>query len=356
MISNLSYSTIKLSSALAQKSLAENALKESDFFIKSLLQSLPLPVYYKDAPGRYAGCNHAFESFVGKTSDEILGKTVFDINPADLASIYYDKDAELLSSPCRQIYESQARNASGELRNVIFHKASLTDASGAVSGIVGAMLDITELKLSEEKIRTLLGEKELILKEVHHRIKNYMNTVYGLLFLQSQSQDSPEATATLLDAADRVKSMLRLYDRLYRSEDDGELSLGQYLSSLVDEVISIFPRSRPVRVSASIDDVVLSAKVLSPLSIIVNELVTNSMKYAIKDRDEGAIAITVARNGGSMCMTNEDDGPGLPADFSFEGSPGFGMQLIQMLVLQMRGSIAIDQAKRSRIVMEIPER
>jgi len=355
MISELSYSTIKLAKTLAEKGQTEAALRANEFFVKSLLRSLPVPVFYKDIQGRYSGCNQAFESFVGRTQEELIGKTVFDINPAKLAQTYQKSDRELLSSPSRQVYESQVENNSGELRNVIFHKASLTDAAGAVTGLVGAILDITERMRAEEKIKSLLDDKELILKEVHHRIKNYMNTIYSLLFLQAETQEIPSAKSTLLDAADRVQSMLRLYDKLYRSEGDGSLPLKEYLPALIDEILRIFPQSGSVKIIASIDDIVYKTKVLSSLSIILNELITNSMKYAFMGRSGGAIALSCTRNEHRTCIVYDDEGPGIPATVTFENSTGFGMQLVQMMILQLHGAISIDQGKRSRIIMEIPE-
>ncbi len=148
---------------LTARKKVEDALRESDCFVRSLLQSLPLPVYCKDIHGRYQGVNPAFERFFGLPEAALIGKTVFDISPAELARIYHEKDNELYNLPGRQVYESQVRNSSGELRSVVFHKASLTDSSGTVTGLIGALLDITErkqaendLSLAHERILTIL--------------------------------------------------------------------------------------------------------------------------------------------------------------------------------------------------------
>ena len=129
------------------------ALKENELFLGSLLDSIPAPVFYKDINGRYLGFNHAFENFFGQTRQEMIGKSVFDIAPPDLAGVYHQKDVELFERRGTQIYESQVKNANGEMRDVVFHKASLTDGSGAVSGLVGVILDVTERKEVDAALR-----------------------------------------------------------------------------------------------------------------------------------------------------------------------------------------------------------
>ncbi len=131
----------------------EKRLKESERFLQILLESIPLPVFYKDVEGRYKGFNKAFETFFGRPKSELIGCSVFDINPPELARIYHAKDSELLKKISTQIYESNVKNAFGELRDVIFHKATLTDTSGAITGLVGAIMDITERKRAEEENR-----------------------------------------------------------------------------------------------------------------------------------------------------------------------------------------------------------
>ncbi|MBA4419422.1 MAG: hypothetical protein C0392_16190, partial [Syntrophus sp. (in: bacteria)] len=148
--------------------------------------------------------------------------------------------------------------------------------------------DITEHKLAEEEIQNLLSEKELLLREVHHRIKNNMNVIMSLLSLQSGIlEDNPSAVAALQDSRSRVQSMMVLYDKLYQSADFREISTKEYLTSLIDEIIMNFPNRRLVTIETHINDFILDAKTLSPVGMIVNELLTNIMKHAFIGRDNG---------------------------------------------------------------------
>jgi diguanylate cyclase (GGDEF)-like protein/PAS domain S-box-containing protein len=112
-------------------------------FLQQLIEAIPGPVYYKDAQARFLGCNSAFETFIGRPARELIGKTAHDIEPTELADKYLASDRELLNRPGSQIYESLVRYANGEMRDVMFHKATFTRRDGAVGGLVGLMLDIT---------------------------------------------------------------------------------------------------------------------------------------------------------------------------------------------------------------------
>ena len=132
---------------------AEDALQEEMFFLETLINAIPIPIFYKDKNGRYLGFNKAFESFFGKTKKDLIGKSVFDINPKDLAEIYHAKDNELFKSDGKQQYETQVENTNGQLRDVIFYKSVYNDKMGSPIGLIGAILDITERIKAEETIR-----------------------------------------------------------------------------------------------------------------------------------------------------------------------------------------------------------
>lgn len=128
---------------------AEDSLLKSELFLNTLLNSIPIPVFYKNREGQYTGFNKAYEIFFGATKEKLIGKTVFDISPPELAKIYHEKDIELFEIGGEQRYESQVKNALGETRDVIFNKAVLTDDKGIVNGLIGAIYDITERKKAE---------------------------------------------------------------------------------------------------------------------------------------------------------------------------------------------------------------
>jgi len=201
-------------------------------------------------------------------------------------------------------------------------------------------------------LMTIWAEKELLLKEVHHRIKNNMRTMMNLLSLQSSVlKDSPAVTA-LQDARSRMQSMGVLYEKLYRSEDFREISIKDYLPPLIDEIVGVFPHNEMVKIETEIADFSLSARLLSPLGIIVNELVTNAMKYAFTGRTTGTIRVSAASKNNRATLVFEDNGCGIPESIDIENSTGFGLQLIGMLTKQLKGTIRLDRQHGSRFILE----
>ncbi|PKL15727.1 MAG: hypothetical protein CVV49_19935 [Spirochaetae bacterium HGW-Spirochaetae-5] len=158
--------------------------------------------------------------------------------------------------------------------------------------MMDAVWKIVQRKQSEDEVLNLLSEKELLLKEVHHRIKNNMSTISNLLRIQGEDQDNPEIKKLLFDAEGRVLSMMVLYDKLYRSADFEKMSIADYLPALVDEILANFPERMSVTIEKQIDDFILDVKILQSLGVIINELLTNIMKYAFSGRSNCKITIS----------------------------------------------------------------
>ena len=208
-------------------------------------------------------------------------------------------------------------------------------------------------KQAEEKIKSLLQEKELLLKEVHHRIRNNMSTIMGLLSLQSGTLNNSEAKMALKEAQNRVQSMLVLYDKLFLSSDFQNVSTKQYFETLIDEIIKNFSNSNIVSVKYEIEDVMLSAKTIFDLGIIINELITNTMKHAFVGKEQGKISASLSADEGHATITIQDDGIELPESVSFENpAAGFGFKLVSMLVNQLDGSIQIDRGNGTKFTIK----
>ncbi len=214
------------------------------------------------------------------------------------------------------------------------------DAAGKALRMLGTLSDISQRVLAEEENRRLLREKEIILKEVHHRVKNNINTIMSLLAIQARFQDSPDASAVLMSAAGRLQSMKVLYDKLYRSENESAISVRDYLPALMAEILAIFPNGHEVRLRTRIEDIVMSTRILSVLGILLNELMTNAMKHAFTGRQDAEISLELAKVGNRVSILFADNGLGMPEASSVEKSAGFGLQLVGMLVRQIDGSIS----------------
>ena len=174
----------------------------------------------------------------------------------------------------------------------------------------------------------------------------------SLLSLQSGMASNPSASETLEAAKNRLISMMHLYDKLYRSDNFREISLQTFLPPLVNEIVEVVPAGVPVETKMNIDNIPLDAKILSSLGIILNELLTNSMKYAFVGRAKGLISLSASKSDHLITLVYEDDGIGIPENVAAGNTRGFGMQLVSMLVQQINGSLRIERQGGTRFTLE----
>ncbi|HET7839000.1 MAG TPA: histidine kinase dimerization/phosphoacceptor domain -containing protein, partial [Rectinemataceae bacterium] len=212
-------------------------LRGHEAFLDILLETVPLPLFVKDRAGVYIRANKAYAEFMGMDLAAVLGKDVFGIYPPDLAEVYRRHDDELYRDGGIQTYESKVQISDGSRRDILVCKAVFRDQGGEAAGIIGVVEDVTERTRAQERVQSLLAEKDLILREVHHRIKNNMKTMEALLSLQADSQTEASARAALDDARGRIQSMIVLNDTLSRSEGSGPVQLRDYLVELLDRVL-----------------------------------------------------------------------------------------------------------------------
>jgi len=224
---------------------------------------------------------------------------------------------------------------------------------GGLPHAISVIQDITERRRAEERIRGLLAEKELILKEVHHRIKNNMSTICSLLSLQAGSLSDPVSISALRDAENRVQSMQVLYDKLYKSNSFSELSASEYFPPLIDEIVANFPNADAVTIEKEIGDFPMQVSLLQPLGIIINELLTNIMKYAFEGQGDHRVKVSVSRSDQRISIVIADNGKGMPEAVDFKHSAGFGLVLVGALTEQLRGTIKIEREAGTRIVLEL---
>ncbi len=341
-----------------RRRLAEEALRKNEEKIHLILNSTAEAIYGIDLNGNCTFCNNSCLNMLGyRHPDDLLGKNMhWQIHSKHPDGSHFPVEE------CR-IFQAFRQGAGTHVDDEVLWRSDGTSfpaeywsfpqiVDGSVTGAVVTFLDITERKLSEEKIRYLLSEKELILKEVHHRIKNNMNTIRNLLFLQADELTDSSAVAALKDAESRVESMMVLYDRLYRSPDFKEMSIKEYLTALVDEIIGNFPNNRIVKVEKRIDDFILDAGILFSLGILVNELLTNIMKYAFDGRGRGIITVSAVLKDKHAVIIIQDDGKGIPESVNLNKSTGFGLDLVVMLTEQIGGDIRIERDNGTKFILE----
>jgi|GEM_PF-3078135 len=184
-----------------------------------------------------------------------------------------------------------------------------------------------------------LAGKEILLAEVHHRIKNNIAAIGAMLKLQSDLAHDSAAAAILKDALGRVESMRAVYDKLQPDDGYRSISVKRYLEDLTSSILHIFPEAGRVRLNSRIDDIMIDVKTMVLIGSVVNELITNSMKYAFSGGHGGTITLDVTRKANILTVTYHDDGAGFPEGFDPSASAGLGFMIIQMVVEQLNGTL-----------------
>ncbi len=242
------------------------------------------------------------------------------------------------------------RPSDNTVRNV--HSVAEYDAQH--HRIVGTVEDITERRRAERRMEVLVTEKERALAESHHRVVNNMSLVTSLLSLHANAVCDQASSGVLRDAAARVQSMIGLYNRLYRRGADGPASIREFLPPLVDEIVGVLDLRGTLSVGVTADDVRLDPKALQTIGIVVNELMTNSVKHAFADEEAGRIAVAASQNGSGIAIVYQDNGRGVPDAVASGEAGGFGMQLVRAMIGRLGGTIAVESKDGVRVTMEIP--
>jgi PAS domain S-box-containing protein len=293
---------------------------------------------------RVTRVNQAFLDQYGTTEEDMLGKTPMDFFEHDT-----EQERRLLTSifdnrKHRQVtYEKRADGS-----DVVFegdYVALYDEESGLFTGVFGVQNDITLRKKAETELQASLREKETLLQEIHHRVKNNLAVVSSLMQLQSFESDNSELKEQLLDSTTRIQSMSMIHESLYQSESFDSLQLSTTIRDLHGFVSSVMQLKQHVETLFDTDDVTLNINQAVPFSLIVNEVLTNIYKHAFRNKTSGRIEIQLREcDDGFVELKIRDNGVGLPVDFSLDNISSLGFQLIRMLTLQLEGQSSLENA------------
>jgi len=245
--------------------------------------------------------------------------------------------------------------ADGRIKYVQEHGETDYDRSGRPIRSRGTVQDVTFRRLAELQTEMSLREKETLLREVHHRVKNNLQIISSLLYFQSKKIRDPADLSAFREGQDRLKSMILVHERLYRSDDLMRIDFADYAKALIDHIRQSYrPSSLRIKVVLDISPVVVPVEIALPVGMIVNELLTNVYKYAFPDGCEGIVRISVTRLEGGMELVVGDSGVGLPEGFERDRPSTFGMQLIYGLVSQLGGLVSFERQGGATIRISVP--
>ncbi|HOL41712.1 MAG TPA: histidine kinase dimerization/phosphoacceptor domain -containing protein, partial [Methanospirillum sp.] len=301
--------------------------------------------------------NRAAETIEQKTKNELIGTSfqqLFKTADPDLekalAGMLEDKKSRTLQK-CAITYPYGIRYFD------IFLSSSPVGYERTDLEIFLIYNDVTNRVLTDQQIITSLHEKELLLKEVHHRVKNNLQIISGILKLQSMRIQDPRAQEIIQECRNQVYSMASIHELLYNSKDLGKIQVEEYINKLVDHFKQEYEGiSARLNLRVMVDpDIFLDIERCIPCGLILNELIMNAVKYAFKPEAEGEIRISFTQDASSYRMQVSDDGKGLPKDFDIRKSQSLGMELTSQLTHQLRGRLEITSEKGTTFTIIFPK-
>lgn len=256
-----------------------------------------------------------------------------------------------------QYFETNRINKFGENVWREIYLNPIFDADGNVIEFSGISHDITEKKLSEERIQQSLKEKDVLLKEVHHRVKNNLQVISSILNLQSSYVKDQHTLNILKESQNRIKSMAFIHESLYQAKDLSSINFSEYASSLTHNLIHSYSSlSHEIKLSLDIQLIFLNLDLAIPCGLIINEIVSNSLKYAFIDNPPDAeVSIKMKTDGELVKLVIADNGIGLPKHINYRNTESLGLQLVVTLVDQLNGKIDIDTKKGTLYTIEFKQ-
>lgn len=332
----------------------ESQIAEREERYRLLFELSPQYIMISNLDGEIYDVNEHVSKFIGLEKDKLRGKSIFDLKLIPPEKI--DEAKELLriigEGGKVQAYETKILDPMGNEHHVkIYNK--LLNINGE-DMIIFVIQDLTDIKKTQWELEKALEEKELLLKEIHHRIKNNLMIISSLLSLQARYLKDKEAFEIFKESENRAKSMALIHERLYRSSNLKEIDMMDYLQTLARGIFTSY--SPPgVKLNFDIDKIKMDIEQAIPVGLIVNELITNSFKHAFPENGEGEVNLKLKSLDGKILLEVSDDGIGFPEDLDWQNTESLGLQLVKSLADQINAEVQMISDNGTTFRLTIPK-
>jgi len=333
----------------------EKTVKEREKHLSLITDNMLDLIYQVNKKGIFEYVSPSIKDLLGYETEDIIGKKDTElikiVHPDDLSMIINAIQKAITTLKPRRI-QHRYRHADGHYIWVETIGNPLSNEKGEFSGAVYITRDIQELKMVENQLKSSLEEKEVLLKEIHHRVKNNMQIISSLLNLQSKCLEDENAARILKESRDRVKSMAIVHEKLYQSSDLSRIDFSEYTKKLVYDLLSSYGvNSKFIKDSIKVENILLDINFAIPCGLIINELVSNSIKHAFPN-GRGEISVEFYLKSNKHILIIADNGVGFPEDLDFQNTETLGLRLVNALVTQLYGKIELyrDEGTTFKII------
>ncbi len=346
-VDDLSNANVKLVHAMA-----DNDRRMRLF--NAVLEGTPDPVYVKDGDGRFVHVNEASAALLGSTIDAVIGKRDRDFLTPEMADGIEAADRAILASGVGCVVEERVAIPGGPVTIFLSSKFPWTDSDGAVLGLIGISRDITDRKDAEIRLRSSDAQKELLLDDINHRIKNHLQTVGGLMTVAGRrALTAEDAQEVIADGVSRLSVLAQVYTRLQLSDHTATVDARGFITELCNDLAKSLTGVRPIAIRVDAQPVPLGSGLSVTIGLVINELVNNALKYAFPDDRAGEVQVSFRRRGDDFELAVADNGIGFDTDAQPVGT-GNGRRLVRGMVQQLGGTLAIDSDAGSRFTLTFP--
>ena len=333
---------------------AETETLQAQQYTRSIIDSSIDMIVAVNKEGLVTDFNVAAAEGFGFKSDEFLKIEIAKLFVLPDQEVYTLKEIINKGSFSGEIL---FRKANGSHFTAFLSASMLRNELGESLGTVGVIKDITPLKKAEQKLKENIFQKEILLKEVHHRVKNNMQVIISILKLQSGYIDDENTVLKLQECQDRIKSMAYIHESLYQSDDLSHINFGQYLKNLVRNLAHSYRLdTSKISFDYQIEDISMSLDNAIPCGLIVNELVSNALKYAFPDNKKGVVSIVLSESNGIKKLIVKDSGVGLKEGINYLNTDSLGLQLVVTLVQQVDGEIEFNNQNGAEFIINFKGR
>lgn len=333
-----------ISHDISKRKQDEKELREKNSLLDNILNRAGnIGIITTDKDFRVTTYNPMAEKFFGIPTEQVLKKYVKDVHPKlGLQNERFNKGIKSVNETGEHHFELTQKTEIGELI-LSCRVTKIVDEDGLQVGYSLFSMDVTERVKAEQQIKDDLEEKKVLLKEVHHRVKNNMQIISSLLRMQTRFIKDPDDMQCFKDSLRRVQTMAIVHEKLYQSENLARINLYHYIKKLSDNLVSSISRnSNLISIEIEMNDLYFDINMAIPFGLIINEIMSNSLKYAFKEDQKGLIKIALTQTDGIYKLEISDDGVGISSDIDLKEASTLGLQLVSALANQLKAECEVN--------------